>query len=874
MRVRSARRGAVAGDSTEPNRRSYPLRAYIVGLVVLVVLAAGANVIYQRQAAAADARQAAAADAEFGARSAAREIGTEVRIVRTTVATTAANPTIARAFAAPAGCTLGFGGGGAFSTGHLDLIRKTGTVACSSLAPRSSPGYRGAAWLAAALKGPAFAGPLVDARTGRQVVLVAAPTVGNGTLVAFLDLGALGPGLASALSGPRHLEFVVTSADGEVVLARSANPARWVGRPVAGTPFAGAATAVEHRGLDGISRLYGQARVANLGWRVFAGASTADAVAAANLLSDRQLGITLVGLAVFLAAVLLFYRRIARPITKLRAGVRAAADHTSSGPVTVAGPAEVSALAADFNHLISAASRELEVTSRLAAIVESSGDAIISKTLDGVITSWNTGAQRMYGYTADEVVGRNVSILVPPDRAGELAAILQSVRRGERVEHFETKRLRKDQHILDVSVSVSPIRDANGAVTGASTVARDVTERNRAEAQRRALEDRSHQSERLESLGQLAGGIAHDFNNLLAVIMNYAGFVAEETTDRPAALADVEQIQAAAQRAARLTQQLLIFSRRETIEPEALELNAVVADVHNLLSRSIGAHIQLHIEPASSLPVIEADRGQIEQVLLNLAINARDAMPDGGILTIETSLAELDEGYVNLHPDVNPGRYVELTVRDTGTGMSSEVVAHVFEPFFTTKPAGQGTGLGLSTVYGIVTQAGGSMSVYSEEGIGTTFRLYFPATGAPATAIPTGAAPSSKVTGNGETILVVDDDPSVLEVTSRVLRQSGYATLEALTFEEALTLAAAKDVQLLLTDSVMPHMSGRTLAERVAELKPGLPVLYMSGYSEGVLNPQHALDDGVTRIQKPFSSRTLLDTVRAALNRGGSDDPA
>ena len=270
--------------------------------------------------------------------------------------------------------------------------------------------------------------------------------------------------------------------------------------------------------------------------------------------------------------------------------------------------------------------------------------------------------------------------------------------------------------------------------------------------------------------------------------------------------ADVEQIQAAAQRAARITRQLLIVGRRETAQPEALGLNAVVADTHDLLSGALGAGIELRVDAAADLPTIEADRGQVEQVLLNLAFNARDAMPQGGTLTIETSLAELDERHARLDPGVSPGRYVELAVSDTGTGMSEEVKAHIFEPFFTTRPVGQGTGLGLAIVYAVVTGAGGSISVVSEEGTGTTFRLLFPAAGAAAPATSAAAAPD--VRGTGETILVVDDEPPVLELTSRILRQHGYATLEAGTFEEALSLAASCNLQLLLTDSVMPHMSG------------------------------------------------------------------
>jgi PAS domain S-box-containing protein len=982
-----------APGSTNRVRGSRPLKVYAIGLVALLVCAAGANVAYQRRAAAADARHTATADARFGATIAARDIASAIALVRTAVATTAATPGIEKVFPTAPLCTLTFTRAGTFGTGHLDIIGTDGSVACTSLAGELTPGYAGATWLPDALRGPAFVGGVVDARTGKQVVLVAAPVPGKGAVVAFLDLDALGPGVASILGGPRHLEFVVLSADSTIVMARSIDSAQWVGKPVAGTPFAAPAGRARQRDLDGTSRLYGEATVDTLGWHVFAGVSTSQAVANAQRLSNRQLAVTLVGLGLLFVALSLLYRRIAHPIARLSTQVRAATARRSSGPIAVSGPREVATLVDDFNDLVAAANRELEANSRLAAIVESSADAMIGITLDGVITSWNAGAEEMYGYAADEIIGLNISAIVPSDRADELAPMLDRVRQGERVEHIDTTRVRKDGSTIDVSVAVSPVRDASGAMVGASTVARDITEaklavdalrvsearktamlesaldavisidedgrlvefnpaaervfgysrteivgqsmadllvpsglreqhragfarylatgethvlgrrleltalradgtefpielaitkvdvagpplftaylrdvseQHQQRAELDALNARQHQSERLESLGQLAGGIAHDFNNLLAAIMNYAAFVADETADRPEVLADVQQIQTAAERAARLTRQLLIFGRRGAIQTESLELNAIVTDIHNLLSRSIGEHIELRVDPSPNLPTMRADRGQVEQVLLNLAVNARDAMPDGGTLTLETAGVELDDDYARLHPLVNAGHYVELTVSDTGTGMSADVAAHIFEPFFTTKPVGQGTGLGLATVYGIVADAGGTMSVYSEEGIGTTFRLYFPVTGVPAP--PSTVAPTAYTEGHGETILVVEDEPAVLELTSRILREGGYAVLEAATFPEALSLATSHDFHLLLTDSVMPEMSGSALAEQVSVLRPGRRVLFMSGYSEGVLSPQRLLDNDMTLIQKPFSRRTLLETVSAALS--------
>jgi PAS domain S-box-containing protein len=475
----------------------------------------------------------------------------------------------------------------------------------------------------------------------------------------------------------------------------------------------------------------------------------------------------------------------------------------------------------------------------------------------------------MYGYAAPEMVGRNVSALMPPDRVGELAPILERVRRGQRVEHFETQRVRKDGAVIDVSVSVSPVRDVDGAVIGAASVARDITERRRAEEERLASDARLQMAQRLETVGQLAGGIAHDFNNLLAAIIGYAGLAADAVSD-PAVRADVEQVLATAQRAAALTKELLVFSRREPTEPAELDLNAVIAGVQRMVAVTIGAHIEIRVAPAAALPAVRIDRGRMEQVLLNLAINARDAMPDGGSLTMATGVVDLAVGDARLHSGVDPGPFVELAVSDTGTGMSAQVAARIFEPFFTTKPVGQGTGLGLATVYGIVTGAGGCIGVDSAAGAGTTFHVYLPAAAAPAA--PAGRAagePAAEVpgpAGHGEIVLVVDDERAVLEVTSRILRRHGYATLEANTWEEALSLASSGEPELLLTDSVMPGMSGQVLADRVREARPRVRVLRMSGYASGSMSPRPGSPEAEAFLLKPFSTETLLAKVRAVLD--------
>jgi len=524
--------------------------------------------------------------------------------------------------------------------------------------------------------------------------------------------------------------------------------------------------------------------------------------------------------------------------------------------------------------------RESELAGQLAAIVDSSGDAILSKTLDGVITSWNRGAAEMYGYRPEEIIGQNVAVLVPEDRHAELGPIFDRLHRGERAGPFETRRRRKDGTIVDVSVCISPIRDQQGTVTGAASVARDITGRSQADQER-------YRSDRLETLGQLAGGIAHDFNNMLAAITNYAGFIAEATAARPRVQADAVQIQAVASRGARLARQLLIFGRQAPAEPVLIDLNDLLGDTLELLRTSLGSHIEVRITPADEPALVLADRSRCQQMLLNLAVNARDAMPDGGSFRVTVRHTELGASYAASHPGVTPGPHVQLSVRDTGQGMSPEVAARVFEPFFTTKEEGLGAGLGLSTVYGIVTQADGSITVESAAGDGSTFQIYLPAAAqpapgpaaAPATvpAVPT--APEQDLPAAGgpqrETVLIVDDEPSVLAVTSRILHQHGYPTLEAGTGDEALILAATRDFQLLLTDSVMPGMNGPTLAERVAVLRPGLPIIRMSGSDDTArARPHYTPGTEQTYIQKPFTASDLISKVRAALTASAAGPPA
>jgi two-component system, cell cycle sensor histidine kinase and response regulator CckA len=387
-------------------------------------------------------------------------------------------------------------------------------------------------------------------------------------------------------------------------------------------------------------------------------------------------------------------------------------------------------------------------------------------------------------------------------------------------------------------------------------------ERLQAQAERERLENRLHQSRRLESLGLLAGGVAHDFNNLLSVILNCAVFVDEATMDNESIQADVREIRKAAEQASQLTRQLLVFGRRERVQLEALDLNAVVADMQGLLARSIGEHVKLVVHPAASLPPVRADGSQIETALVNLVVNARDAMPDGGILTIESGVTLLD-GEAGLSPPVPAGSYVMLAVSDNGVGMSPDVVTQIFEPFFTTKPRGRGTGLGLATVHGIVAAAGGGLSVQSEPGGGTTMRAYFPAASEPAAA--EAPPPAADVRSRGETILVVEDEPAVLQVVVRMLRRNDYAVMAAATGAQALALAADHEFDMLLTDVIMPEISGLELAERITLLRPTASVLFMSGYSPDLFGPKRARTEDIALLQKPFTEQALLEGIRAAI---------
>jgi PAS domain S-box-containing protein len=652
----------------------------------------------------------------------------------------------------------------------------------------------------------------------------------------------------------------------------------------------------------------------------------------------------------------------------------------------------------------------------LAALIESTRDAIIGLTPEGIVASWNPAAAELYGYTAGEIVGRSAQVLYPEEQRSDEAAVLRRILGGEQVEPYTTDRRHQDGTVLAISVTALPAVSSTGAISGVTTMswpasggrparnraeegidsersdardaqdlfeaqigaerqtardaqdlfeaqigaerqtARDALDRfeaqvgaerqtardaldqfearagverrtardareqfeARVDAERRTardaqeqfearigterrtardvqgrfdaqrdgdrrdaldrnegLEAQLQQGQRMENLGQLAGGVAHDFNNLLAVILNYVSFVSEELAAATesdwaehyeSARSDLGQIKRAGERAASLTRQLLAFARREVIQPQVLDLDSVITAVEEMLRRTIGDHVELVISLAGDLWPVLADPGQLEQVLLNLAFNARDAMAAGGTLTIDTGNVIVDDDSTAGGSQSRHGQNVRLRVSDTGTGMSRDVIEHAFEPFYTTKVDGTGTGLGLATVYGIVTQAEGDVRIYSEPGTGTTFTITLPVTAeAP---VPVVEVTSFQRVPTGETVLVVEDEPALREVTKRIFARNGYQVITAANGPEALDIARdyPAAIHLLVTDVVMPHMLGKEVAEKMRLIKPGIEVLFMSGYARPVLASQGRLEPHVALVEKPFSEADLMAKAAQVLN--------
>jgi two-component system cell cycle sensor histidine kinase/response regulator CckA len=403
----------------------------------------------------------------------------------------------------------------------------------------------------------------------------------------------------------------------------------------------------------------------------------------------------------------------------------------------------------------------------------------------------------------------------------------------------------------------------------AAVAKKEVAQRERAESALRQTEEQFRQAQKMEAVGRLAGGVAHDFNNVLSVILSYGEMMLEALKEDDPMHGDVEEVLKAAKRAADLTKQLLMFSRQQVLEPKVLDLNEVLGGMAKMLRRLVGEDVELSMATAAALGTVRADRGSIEQIVMNLAVNARDAMPRGGKLTIETANVVLDEAFAREHLGAKAGPAVLLAVSDSGTGMDRATQARIFEPFFTTKEQGKGTGLGLSTVFGIVQQSGGSIWVYSEVGVGSTFKVYLPVTGTGTVAEPHATQPPATLRGS-ETILLVEDEEQVRAVARGILKRQGYRVVVAQSAGEALLLCESHEgaIDLLLSDVVMPRMSGPELARRLAALRPGMKILCMSGYTDDAVVRHGALEAGIAFIQKPFTPDSLTRKVRDVLDAG------
>jgi PAS domain S-box-containing protein len=482
----------------------------------------------------------------------------------------------------------------------------------------------------------------------------------------------------------------------------------------------------------------------------------------------------------------------------------------------------------------------------------------------GLFTSWNLAAERVLGYKVNEILGQPFSLLALPADLEELKAAHDTTAH-EGISTSSTPQLIcKDGTLVDIAITRSAVRDAEGAIIGVSRIGRDITQQLATAREREILERRVNQIERTQSLGQLAGGVAHDFNNLLFVISGYTGFVKEKLVDMPEASAHLEKIEIATRQASALVHRLLTFARQEIVEPRSVALNDQIADLAELLGQTLGENIELAIRPLATHDNVIADPGQIEQVLLNAVLNSRDAMPDGGKVTIETKDFEIDASSASVYPTLSEGRYVLLEIIDTGSGMDSSILEHIFEPFFTTKPPGEGTGLGMSTAFGVIAQAGGDIHFYAELGVGTTCRILLPLSDQVA---PIESASHDVSTrGRGETILVVEDVVAIRELIHGMLTSNGYNVIVSASSPEAIAFLETYGgvIDLLLSDVIMPEKSGRAVADAFKSIRPYAPVIFISGYADPVALAD--LNYAYTLLQKPFSENNLLVTIRNILD--------
>ena len=501
-------------------------------------------------------------------------------------------------------------------------------------------------------------------------------------------------------------------------------------------------------------------------------------------------------------------------------------------------------------------------------LFENANDFIYTHDTEGILTSMNRAGERLLGYQREELLGKNFIEILGPENSEQFREVVTRKLAGEDVPPYERQVTTKDGRRVTLEISNRVIRDPIGNPVAIQGTARDVTER-------KQLELQLTQSQKMEAIGRLAGGVAHDFNNHLGVILGYSERLLDRLGPDDRLRKSAAMIKEAAQRSASLTRQLLAFSRRQVIEPRVLDLNDSITEIGKMLKPLLGEDVELVLTLDPALGKVKVDPAQIDQVIMNLAVNARDAMPQGGRLILETANAELDKAYALQHATVQPGSYVMLGVCDTGSGIDRETQAHIFEPFFTTKEKGKGTGLGLAMVYGIVKQSKGFIWVYSEPGQGTTFKIYLPRVEAVLGQGQEEQVPSPLAKGE-ETVLVAEDEEMLRELACEFLQDSGYIVLAAGNGAEAIEVSQRHQgpIHLLMTDAVMPGMSGRELAQRLGSHRPDMKMLYVSGYTDDAVLRNGLLEPGASFLQKPFTQNALMRKVRAVLDgvEGKTDD--
>ncbi|HJR45210.1 MAG TPA: ATP-binding protein [Actinomycetota bacterium] len=849
------------------------MHIYLLGLALLVAVAGVAALLYVRANRVHEAAVEATRAAGFSARLASAEIARSIGELKTVTTDLAATPDLEALLEAPKNCSLTFSGVGIFPQGRLEVVGPDGAVLCSSEPARVSAQatHATAPWLEPARREATLEGPLPDPASGGSMLVHAVPS-GRVVVAAFVQLEALGPVLADRFGGPSGFEFLVLDESGTEIVARSIDTRRWTGEPVPGGPWPTDVDTFQRTDLVGRARYYGRSSVTDPGWSVYAGVDRAAVLAPAEDLFRKTAWIIAIGVLLTFAALWIVWRQVARPIRSLGAAVKGAAVDPDAESMQIAGPAEVRQLGADFQRLLRSVSHELAERRRAEAALRNSERTYRLLFEKNPEPMWiydrdtlrflevNDTACDHYGYAREEWLNMTVRDIRP---AEEVPAMLDSVAASGPVDRSGPWRhLKANGQEIEVEITSHEIDFESHP--GRFVLAHDVTKR-------RQLEKQLQQSQRLESLGQLAGGIAHDFNNLLSVIQNYSIFVKEAlaeaspSEEMEAAIEDIEQISNAAKRAGSLTQRLLTFARQEVAHPEVVNPNEIIQEVEKLLKRTIGEEVDFRSVVEEGVRPVRIDPSQLQQVIMNLAVNARDAMPDGGALKIETENIDVDQSYASGFRDLRPGRFVRIRVSDSGTGMPPEVVERIFEPFFTTKDVGQGTGLGLATVHGIVAQAGGAIHVYSEPGMGTAMSVLLPATDEAETL----EKPEVVRTLSGhETLLVVEDDAAIREVMRRLLTRQGYEVIVAASGAEAIEIAEdrTRAIDVVITDVVMPGMMGKEITERIAALRPETRLIYMSGYAQSVLDSRGRLEAGRRLVEKPFTETALLTVVRESLD--------